>query len=97
MPPLEEDDALADFQAALVAAMAAPGLSADDIARRLRDDARTAPFAGYVASLEPRCLEVTAALMQARGVRASSPPEAAAAPAAASPDAAPTPRAASEE
>jgi hypothetical protein len=64
----EEDDALAAYQDALVELMIEE-LPADELARRLRADARTAPFARYVASFDPRCVEVTAALMRRWGDR----------------------------
>lgn len=59
----EEDDELADYQAALVELMAAE-LSLDELTRRLRADGRTAPFADYVSAFDPRCVEVTSVLMR---------------------------------
>ncbi len=61
MPP---DDELACFQAALLDALASP-----DPARSLASLAETAAFADYVAAMEPRMVEVAAALMQKWGKR----------------------------
>jgi hypothetical protein len=69
--PLErkEDEALAAYQEALLNAMAAPELTADEIARRLADDARATPFREYVATFDLRCIEVTSKLMRRWGER----------------------------
>jgi hypothetical protein len=58
-----EDDVLAAFQDALVELMMQE-LPAHELLRRLRADARGAPFADYVAALDARCVEVTSLLMR---------------------------------
>lgn len=72
-PPMsrerEEEEALAAYQEALLNVMFAPELTADDIARRLADDARATPFRDYVATFDPRCIEVTSKLMRRWGER----------------------------
>jgi hypothetical protein len=58
-----DDEALAAFQDALVELLVQP-LPAAELARRLRADARAAPFADYLDALDARCVEVTSRLMQ---------------------------------
>ena len=64
-----EDLDLAAFQDALVACMAEGDLDTDERRRRLGADPRSAPFAGYVARFDDRCVAVTAMLMQRWGER----------------------------
>ncbi|MGZ3437927.1 MAG: hypothetical protein ACXVDD_00335 [Polyangia bacterium] len=58
-----EDGALAAFQDALVELMVQE-LPAPELARRLRADARAAPFADYVAALDTRCVELVSLLQR---------------------------------
>lgn len=64
-----EDDELAAFQEALLACSAEPELDAAERMRRLAADPRSAPFAGYVARFDGRCVDVTSMLMQRWGER----------------------------
>jgi hypothetical protein len=52
-----EDDELAAFQEALSEVLLLPLPPAEQV-RRLREDKRTAPFRGYVAQLDLRCVEM---------------------------------------
>lgn len=58
-----EDVELAALQDALVERLM-HDVPADEHLRALAADARTAPFAAWVATLDERCVEVTCALMR---------------------------------
>jgi hypothetical protein len=64
MRELSDDEAALDaYQHALTEWLAAPDLDPVERTRRLREDPRVAPFAAYVASIDPRCVEVFNMLM----------------------------------
>lgn len=67
----EEDAELAAYQDALVELMVLE-LPAQELERRLRADARTAPFARYVADFDSRCVEVSSVLMRRWADRADA-------------------------
>ena len=73
MNPKTDEAELADFQAALLDLLAQP-IAANEIARRLREEAAFAPYREYSASFEPRFLEVAASLVKKWG-RSNLAPE----------------------
>ena len=60
---MRTDDALAAFQAALVALLA-QDLPVEEVQRRLRHDPAFERFRDYVDSFEPRMIEVAAGLVK---------------------------------
>lgn len=65
---MQQDDSLAAFQAALLELLDEQ-LSTDEILRRLKTDAAFRPFQAYIASFEPRMVEVAAELVKKWSVR----------------------------
>jgi hypothetical protein len=63
---MRTDDALATFQAALVALLA-QDLPVEEIQRRLRHDPAFERFRDYVDGFEPRMIEVAAGLVKKWG------------------------------
>jgi hypothetical protein len=68
---VQADDALAGFQAALLALLA-EDLPVEEIQRRLRHDPAFERFREYVDGFEPRMIEVAAALVKKWGRRDAS-------------------------
>ena len=64
--PHEECQELAEFQTALLDLLHQP-LATEEILVRLRDDPRFAPYADYIATFEPRMVEVAAELTKKWG------------------------------
>ncbi len=58
-----EDEQLAAYQEALTQ-LAVEELSPEELASRLRNDERAAPFLEYVKTFDLRCIEVTSVLMR---------------------------------
>ena len=63
---MRTDVQLAHFQSRLLHWLSQPG-SAEDILRRLRADESLAPYQSYIASFEPRMVEVAAILVKKWG------------------------------
>jgi len=72
MNPSIDEVQLACFQAALLDLLAQP-ISADEIARRLREEAVFAPYREYSVGFELRFLEVAAALVKKWGREDATP------------------------
>lgn len=65
---MQEDDSLAAFQAALLELLD-ERLATDEMLRRLKTDAAFQPFQEYIASFQPRMVEVAAELVKKWSVR----------------------------